>query len=110
MEKGRLAAEEGVDVREPGEPREGASGCDRLTRRANPLDGEIEGIERLSGIARRIFDREAGDAGLDCELHVHGDAVRIAREAMFEVRVHRYVHDVCNLAKVLQRLLASHAV
>ena len=83
---------------------------DRLSRRPNPLDGEVEGVERLAGIACRILDRQPGDAGRGGELHVHRDAVRIARETVLEVRIHRDIHGVRDLTKMLERLVAPHAV
>ena len=38
------------------------------------------------------------------------DAVRLSRETVLEVRIHRDVHGVRDLTKMLERLVASHAV
>jgi hypothetical protein len=45
--------------------------------------------QRIRGIARRVFDRQAGHAVCGRAAHVRGDLGRLHREAAFEVRVHR---------------------
>src|SRR6185436_2565375 len=93
-----------------GEEHARAALVDRQPGRSNPLGGEVEGVERLAGIACRVLDRQPGDAGRRGELHVYPDAVRVARETVLEVRIHRDIDGVRDLAKMLERLVAPHAV
>src|SRR6185437_8784794 len=65
---------------------------------------------RFVGLARRVLDRQTGDPGRGGELHVGGDFVRLVGEAALEVRVDGDADGARDPAKVLQCLVAPHAV
>jgi hypothetical protein len=62
---------------------------DRRTRRRDALDGQSEFVERRLGIARRVLDRKAGDAGVDRQRNIGLDTLWIVGEGILEIGIER---------------------
>ncbi|QUW20249.1 hypothetical protein [Agrococcus sp. Marseille-Q4369] len=73
-----------------GQQRPGPAALDRRSSRGDALDGECVLVERVLGIAGRVLDRQARDAGRGGQLHVRGDDLGIVGEAALEVGVERH--------------------
>src|SRR6185436_11015327 len=82
--------------RASGEYDVGAARIDRAPRGANALDRERELEEGALGIARRVFDGEAGDTGLRGGSDVSADGVRLDRETALEVGIHGHAHALAH--------------
>src|SRR5690606_10257780 len=70
-----------------GEPAAGAAGVDRLPGGGRALHCEIELVERIVRVARGVFDRHPGDAGLHRPAHVDTHPFGLDREPTLEVGV-----------------------
>ncbi len=94
--------------RTPDQQDVGAGAIDRLTRCTQPLDGDVQSIERLGSHTARILDRQACDAGLDREPHALGDARRGRRVAALEVGVDGYARRGDQRLQMFENPLAGH--
>jgi len=78
----------------------------RFDRRREPIDGLGDFVDGVFGIARRVLDRAADEAGSRREPDRLRDVVRRAAVAALEVRGHRKIGRLHDLAGVLERFRA----
>ena len=85
-------------------------GIDRLARRLDAIDRERAIEQRLGGVAGKILDREAGNAGLDRARDVDADLVRLVRKAVLEIGVDGNIDRRADRGEMIADVIDGDAV
>jgi len=83
----------------------GAALVDRPARCPHPVHRELEFVEGVLAVARRVLDRDPGNPGGDGPSHVRGHVLRLDRVPTLEVGVHRHIHGGGDGPEVRERLV-----
>ena len=83
---------------------------DGLASCPNPIDRQLELVQRLRLIPTRVLDREPGDSGSDGRRHVDANLAGIHGETTPEVGVYGQLHRLHDGRQMLQRLIERDLV
>src|SRR4029077_19439790 len=84
-----------------------AGAIDRRARGLDPCHGDIEGIKRGGAVVRRVLDGKPSDAGRHAARDVFRKTLEIVSQAIFEIRVQRYIGRRRKLAEMRKHGIAA---